>query len=98
MEAIQKEIEHCEKNSKLKDLDKEYQLTEIRNKFSDVKFEYPSEFIMNTHSHLIKFPLTQQNFVWFNCFLYCFLSVRIFPSFLEELLGNEDHFLNLLID
>ena len=60
MEAIQKELEHCEKNSKLKDLDKEYQLTEIRNKFSDVKFEYPSEFIMNTHSHLIKFNDTKK--------------------------------------
>ena len=60
MEAINKELEQCEKNSKQKELDKEYQLNEIRKKFSDVKFEYPSEFIMNSHSHLLKFNSSKQ--------------------------------------
>lgn len=55
MENIQKELENCEKNTKLKDLDKEYQLNEIRIKFNDVKFDYPSEFIMNSQSHCMKF-------------------------------------------
>ena len=60
METISRELEQCEKNSKLKELDKEYQLNEIRKRFSDVKFEYPSEFIMNSHSHLLKFNNTKK--------------------------------------